>query len=295
MPQYIYNLFIFNPTVSQCAPGGSGFRRQLGSIRAIQDLLGSVLILTNGLVLLLSAAHCHRPHSDCHLLVYLDAGFSSVCVLVLFSTALPRLRRYGLLVLQATPLHLSVAQVRLRLAGVPGVLSVHELHVWQLSEALVVASLHVHCPAGLNAAQCADLMERITAVLNAFGIKHCTVQPEFIRSEAAARGGPACSLSCGQECVEKLCCSPQMEETSCPKTESPVCVQEEESCSPAPHSVDQIRDVVIENTYLWWLKGSSDAHFPQVDMWPWITKPVIRVCDLKIYTSSFPLMYGLLG
>ncbi|KTF86973.1 hypothetical protein cypCar_00030202 [Cyprinus carpio] len=225
--------------VSQCAPGRSGFRRQqLGFVAVIQDLLSSVLVLTSGLVLLLSAAHCHRPHSDCHLLVYLDAGFSAVCVLVLFSTALPRLRRYGLLVLQATPLHLSVAQVRLRLTRVPGVLSVHELHVWQLSEALLVASLHVHCPDGLNAAQCTDLMERITAALNAFGIKHCTVQPELIRSGAAA-----CSLRCGQECVEKLCCSP-------PETESPVCVQEEESCSPALHSVDQFRDVAIENTYL---------------------------------------------
>ncbi len=281
MPQYIYiyNLLIFNPAVSQCAPGGSGLsRQQLGSvISVVQDLLGSVLILTNGLVLLLSAAHCHRPHSDCHLLVYLDAGFSSVCVLVLFSTALPRLWRYGLLVLQATPLHLSVAQVRLRLAGVPGVLSLHELHVWQLSEALLVASLHVHCPAGMNAVQCADLMGRITAVLNAFGIKHCTVQPEFIQSEAAAHGGSACSLRCGQECVEKLCCSPRVEETSCPKTESPDCVQEEESCCPAPLRDDQIRDVVIENTYLWWLKASSDAQFPQVDTWPWTTKTVIRI------------------
>ncbi|XP_016097702.1 zinc/cadmium resistance protein [Sinocyclocheilus grahami] len=239
------------PTVSQCIPEGSGCRRQqLGSIGVIQHLLGSVLVLTNGLVLLLSAAHCHRPHSDCHLLVYLDAGFSAVCVLVLLSTALPKLQRYGLLVLQATPLHLSVAQVRLRLTEVPGVLSVHELHVWQLSDALMVASLHVHCPDGLNAAQCADLMGRTKAVLAAFGINHCTVQPEFIRSDAAAGGGSGrslCSLRCGQECVEKLCCSPQVDKTSCPKTESPACVQ---PCSPAPHSVDEHRDVVIENTYL---------------------------------------------
>uniref|UniRef100_A0A672RLC9 Zinc/cadmium resistance protein-like n=1 Tax=Sinocyclocheilus grahami TaxID=75366 RepID=A0A672RLC9_SINGR len=201
---------------------------QLGSIGVIQHLLGSVLVLTNGLVLLLSAAHCHRPHSDCHLLVYLDAGFSAVCVLVLLSTALPKLQRYGLLVLQATPLHLSVAQVRLRLTEVPGVLSVHELHVWQLSDALMVASLHVHCPDGLNAAQCADLMGRTKAVLAAFGINHCTVQPEFIRSDAAAGGGSGrslCSLRCGQECVEKLCCSPQVDKTSCPKTESPACVK----------------------------------------------------------------------
>uniref|UniRef100_A0A671K5U1 Cation efflux protein cytoplasmic domain-containing protein n=1 Tax=Sinocyclocheilus anshuiensis TaxID=1608454 RepID=A0A671K5U1_9TELE len=202
--------------------------QQLGSIGVIQHLLGSVLVLTNGLVLLLSAAHCHRPHSDCHLLVYLDAGFSAVCVLVLLCTALPKLRRYGLLVLQATPLHLSVAQVRLRLTEVPGVLSVHELHVWQLSDALMVASLHVHCPDGLNAAQCTDLMGRTKAVLAAFGINHCTVQPEFIRSDAAAGGGSGrslCSLRCGQECVEKLCCSPQVDKTSCPKTESPACVK----------------------------------------------------------------------
>uniref|UniRef100_A0A673GYR7 Uncharacterized protein n=1 Tax=Sinocyclocheilus rhinocerous TaxID=307959 RepID=A0A673GYR7_9TELE len=237
----MYNWFLFNPTVSQCIPEGSRRRRQqLGYIGVIQQhLLGSVLVLTNGLVLLLSAAHCHRPHSDCHLLVYLDAGFSAVCVLVLLCTALPKLRRYGLLVLQATPLHLSVAQVRLRLTEVPGVLSVHELHVWQLSDALMVASLHVHCPDGLNAAQCADLMGRTKAVLAAFGINHCTVQPEFIRSDAAAGGGSGrslCSLRCGQECVEKLCCSPQVDKTSCPKTESPACVQ---PCSPAPHIVLQ--------------------------------------------------------
>ncbi|XP_059363045.1 proton-coupled zinc antiporter SLC30A1-like [Carassius carassius] len=213
------------PTVSRCAHG------LMGSIAVVQDLLGSVLVLCNGLVLLLSAAHCHQPHSDCHLLVYLDAGLSSVCVLVLLSVALPRLWRCGLLVLQATLLHVSVAQVRRRITRVPGVLSVHELHVWQLSEALLVASLHVHCPAELNAAHCTDLMERITAALNAFGIKHCTVQPELSRSAAAT-----CSLRCGQECVDKLCCSPREEQ--------------EESCSPAPYSGDQITDVVIQSTYL---------------------------------------------
>ncbi|XP_050990688.1 uncharacterized protein LOC127180592 [Labeo rohita] len=243
-------------TDSQCVPKGSRFiLQQFGFISVIQDFLGSILILTNGLVLLLSEAHCHRPHSDCHLLVYLDSGFSTVCVLVLLSAALPKLRRYGLLVLQATPLHLSAGQVQLCISEVPGVLSVHELHVWQLSDTLMVASLHVHCSDGLNAAQYEDLMVKIKAALATFGINHCTVQPEFIRSDAATSGAPvsvwsACSLRCGQECAEKLCCSPQVDETNYPKTENPVCVQEEKSCSLAPHSVDVTRDVVIENTYL---------------------------------------------
>ncbi|RXN36232.1 SH3KBP1-binding 1 [Labeo rohita] len=200
------------------------------------------------------------------------------------------MRRYGLLVLQATPLHLSAGQVQLCISEVPGVLSVHELHVWQLSDTLMVASLHVHCSDGLNAAQYEDLMVKIKAALATFGINHCTVQPEFIRSDAATSGAPvsvwsACSLRCGQECAEKLCCSPQVDETNYPKTENPVCVQEEKSCSLAPHSVDVTRDVVIENTYLLLsgristLKDETGAIF--IDRDPSLFAPILNFLRTK--------------
>ncbi|XP_009292164.1 proton-coupled zinc antiporter SLC30A1 [Danio rerio] len=231
-------------TAPQCVSQVSIFREHhLGLLSIVQDLLCSVLVLSNGLVLLLSRAHCHRPHSDCHLLVYLDAVFSTVCVVFLLSAALPRLHRYGLLVLQAAPLHLSVRQVRLCLGQVPGVLSVHELHIWQLSDSLIIASLHVHCPAGMSAAECEELIANIKAVFYSFGVNHCTVQPEFLtpeKSEAApaeGSGRPGCSLRCGQECVEKLCCAPQVDEST--KTINPTCIREEKPCD---------RDVVIENT-----------------------------------------------
>lgn len=236
----------------------------------IQDLLGSALILVNGLVLLLIKPHCHRPHSDCHPLVYFDTGLSILVVLVLLATALPKLHRYGLLVLQATPLHLCINEVRDSLAGVPGVLSVHELHVWQLSDTFVVASVHVHCPKRLNEAECSDLMVKITRVLSTFGINHCTVQPEFLLSDMSddvvnsdVTGKivvSGCSLRCGQECAEKFCCSSRVERscllqhdsvTSFKKDLSIVCTQEQSFCSPAPSSVGNTGDdVIIENTYL---------------------------------------------
>lgn len=236
-------MLICNLPASQCVPQVSIFREHhLGLLSVIQDLLCSVLVLSNGLVLLLSRAHCHRPHSDCHLLVYLDAVFSTVCVVILLSVALPRLHRYGLLVLQAAPLHLSVRQVRLCLGQVPGVLSVHELHIWQLSDSLIIASLHVHCPAGMSAAECEELIANIKAVFYTFGVNHCTVQPEFLtpeKSDAAPAEGSGlsgCSLRCGQECVEKLCCAPQVDES---KKIHPTCIREEKPCD---------GDVVIENT-----------------------------------------------
>ncbi|XP_051953019.1 zinc transporter 10-like [Xyrauchen texanus] len=241
-------------------------------ISGTQELLGSVLILVNGLVFLLFEPQCHCPHSHCHPLVYLDAILSIVVVLVLLATVLPKLYRYGLLVLQATPLHLCVSQVRLSLAHIPGVLSVHELHVWQLSDACIVASVHVHCPGGLKAAECSDLMLKITGVLSTFGINHCTVQPELLTSDRSdsvvseqVPVKPVCSLRCGQECAEKLCCSPRVEKScslqkdgsTSPKKGSSDCRLEESSCclhgeslSPASSSVGMIRDIVIENTYL---------------------------------------------
>ncbi|XP_051579948.1 zinc transporter 10-like [Myxocyprinus asiaticus] len=233
-------------------------------ISVTKELLGSTLILIHCLVLLLFEPHCHCPHSHCHLLVYLGAISSIVVLLVLMATALPKLYCYGLLVLQGTPLHLCVNQVRLSLFHVQGVLSVHELHVWQLSDACMVASVHGHCQEGLKMAECSDLMVKLTGVLSNFGINHCTVQHEFLasdRSDAVTSEQvpvkPVCSLHCGQECVEKLCCSPQVDKScilqedgsTSSKKESSDCPQEEIS-SPASSSVGKIRDVVIENTYL---------------------------------------------
>ncbi|XP_057204332.1 proton-coupled zinc antiporter SLC30A1 [Triplophysa rosa] len=269
--EHVYSTFT-DPTIPSCdqaapPPVRSWFRRHF--ITVIQDLLCSALILVNGLVVLLMKPHCHRPHSDCHLLVYLDASFSTLVIVVFLAKALPKLYRYGLLVLQATPLHLCINEMRDSLTRVQGVLMVHELHVWQLSETYVVASVHVHCPEKLNAEECSDLMVKITGVLKAFGINHCTVQPEFLpsdRSYAANCGGDGptapvssgCSLRCGQECAEKLCCSSQMDKSCIVKANSStasenlrsICPLEESFSPPAPSSVGTTTDVIIENTYL---------------------------------------------
>ena len=60
--------------------------------------------------------------------------------------------------------------------NVEGVLSVHELHVWQLSENKLVASVHV------LASRNHDFMPiavKIRKVLHHLGIHSCTIQPEY--------------------------------------------------------------------------------------------------------------------
>lgn len=190
----------------------------------IQDLLTSVLGLINSLVMLLVGPHCLHSSGPCSLLVYLDPCLSVLAVITLMTIVTPQGRRFGLLLLQGIPPHICVSDLGQRIMSVPGVQAVHDLHIWQLTDSLTVASVHVHCHAGFPTHRCADLMSGVTKVLQSVGVSCCTVQPEFVAcsaSSAGSQGGAspvvedpslppvlACSLACGEACAGSMCCTP---------------------------------------------------------------------------------------
>uniref|UniRef100_A0A8D3ASJ0 Cation efflux protein cytoplasmic domain-containing protein n=1 Tax=Scophthalmus maximus TaxID=52904 RepID=A0A8D3ASJ0_SCOMX len=164
-----------------------------------QGLFTSLLALFNGLVMLRVDPQCLPGSEACGLLFYLDPGLSLLAVLMLIATATPQVHRYGLLLLQATPPHICVSDLEQRIAGVPGVETVHDLHVWQLTESFVVASVHVRCHARFPTHRCADLMLGVTKVLQSVGVRCCTVQPEF----APCSAGMCCPIL-KEECRSTL-------------------------------------------------------------------------------------------
>ena len=87
------------------------------------------------------------------------------------------------ILVQAAPKHLDVAVVRDRLAAVPGVCDVHDLHVWTLTSGMDVASAH------LSLEPAAELGTVLTIAREAlheeFAIDHATLQVE-----PAGAGGP---------------------------------------------------------------------------------------------------------
>ncbi|XP_023834475.1 proton-coupled zinc antiporter SLC30A1 [Salvelinus sp. IW2-2015] len=225
-------------------------------IALTQALLGSILALTNGLTLLLLGPDCMHGSGACGPFVYLDPGFSMVAVVVLLATALPQVCRYGWLLLQAVPPQVCVSDLGRRIASVPGVQAVHDLHVWQLTESCLVASVHVHCHAGFQIHRCGDLLSGVTKVLQSVGVSCCTVQPEFLLSTPTANGNLdnnntnptiihrempshlACSLACGKGCAGKMCCAP-LEEWST-----------EPLAPPAGETEEEPYVLIIENTFL---------------------------------------------
>ena len=85
-------------------------------------------------------------------------------------------RSTAFILLQGVPSTVSLEEVRDAILDVDGVLSVHELHIWQLSENKIVASVHV------NASRSHDFMSvasKIRRVLHLHGVHSSTIQPEY--------------------------------------------------------------------------------------------------------------------
>ena len=74
------------------------------------------------------------------------------------------------------PSSISLSEVRANIALVQGVDSVHELHVWQLSETRFIASAHIKVS---SARPYMDIVQDVKSVLHQCGIHSGTVQPEF--------------------------------------------------------------------------------------------------------------------
>ena len=81
------------------------------------------------------------------------------------------------ILMQGVPSHVSLDAVRDAIRDVDGVVSVHELHVWQLSESTVVASVHVLISPGVDYMECAT---GIREALHRHGIHSVTIQPEWV-------------------------------------------------------------------------------------------------------------------
>jgi cobalt-zinc-cadmium efflux system protein len=80
------------------------------------------------------------------------------------------------ILVQAAPEHLDITAVRDRLAAVPGVCDVHDLHVWTLTEGMDVASAHLKLDA---AAELGTVLTQAREALHEdFHIDHATLQVE---------------------------------------------------------------------------------------------------------------------
>lgn len=185
---------------------------------------------------------------------YADPAISLVITLIILGSAIPLCKAASRILLQAVPVGISVDDIKEDIEELPGIMSCHHLHVWQLSDAKVVASLHVQVEfdfKGEGSARYMLLARQVRRCLHEYGIHSSTIQPEFCldsehrhsllqhsdsegpsspKAKSGSKGvskaasmrseAETCLLDCGDECDEGTqCCAPSTAEADMHKEE----------------------------------------------------------------------------
>lgn len=168
---------------------------------------------------------------------YMDPLISLIITMIILASAIPLCKAASRILLQAVPAGISVDDIQADIEDLPGIVSCHHVHVWQLSDTKLVGSLHVQVEfdfKGEGSARYMELAQNIRRCLHEYGIHSSTIQPEFcldpehdhtdganedgssprqasrVPSKAnSVRDADPCLLECGDQCGPgKSCCSP---------------------------------------------------------------------------------------
>ncbi|KAK9576613.1 hypothetical protein V6Z92_009877 [Aspergillus fumigatus] len=169
---------------------------------------------------------------------YADPAVSMAIAIVILLSSLPLVRKSGTILLQSVPLGVDPEDVKHDLEAIPGVESVHELHIWRLNQEKALASVHLAVSDELIA-DFMDTAKIINECFHAYGIHSTTLQPEHVRpipsdtrsiqgqetagfivdggvkkrhvidpnSGASPETLSTCLISCGSTCEWYTCCS----------------------------------------------------------------------------------------
>lgn len=133
-------------------------------LEVIGDLLGSAGVIVAAVIIAVTGWQ------------YADPIVAVGVALLILPRTLTLARSAVRILVQAAPQHLDVAVVRDRLAAVPGVCDVHDLHVWTLTSGMEVASAHLRLE---PAAELGTVLATARDALHDdFAIEHATLQVE---------------------------------------------------------------------------------------------------------------------
>ena len=188
-------------------------------LHVMGDALGNVGVIASALFIWLTSYKWR---------FYADPAISLIITVIILASAIPLCRAASQILLQAAPTDMSVDEIKADIEALPNIISAHHLHVWQLSNTRLIASLHVRVDCdvrGSGSAQYMHLATQIRKCLHAYGIHSSTIQPEFClpyqdgspkpgsgttaadsSSQVNPRADRSCLLACDDDCGDNQCC-----------------------------------------------------------------------------------------
>jgi cobalt-zinc-cadmium efflux system protein len=144
--------------------GGGGLNVRSALLHVLGDALGSVAAMVAGVIVLTTGWRLADPLASLGIALLLGLGVWHL------------LREATSVIMESAPAHLDTLALEAAIRAMPGVASVHDLHVWSITAGAPMLTAHVvltHGAHGTDVARgvCEMLRER-------FDVDHATIQPE---------------------------------------------------------------------------------------------------------------------
>ncbi|KAF3916276.1 hypothetical protein ABW21_db0202152 [Orbilia brochopaga] len=189
----------------------------LGMMGVLLHVIGDAI--NNVGVIVVAIATWKAPN---HAKYYADPAVSMFIALMIFLSAIPLVKKTGIILLDTVPNGIDPQDVRYDLEQVPGVVSVHELHIRRMNQRKTIASAHVVVSSRVME-NFVELAKVLNECFHAYGIHSATLQPELAdesmdgadadsvtSTQGLRRRQPSnrsvCKINCGTTTCEALTC-----------------------------------------------------------------------------------------
>ncbi|XP_035301551.1 zinc transporter 10 isoform X2 [Cricetulus griseus] len=175
-------------------------------LHVMGDALGSVIVVVTAIIFYV---HPLRREDPCNWQCYIDPSLTVVMVIIILSSAFPLIKETAVILLQMVPKGVDMEELMSKLSSVPGISSVHEVHIWELISGKTIATLHIQYQKDTGYQ---DASRKIREIFHHAGIHNVTIQFEAVDLKEALEQKDfllTCSAPCiSQSCTKKLCCPP---------------------------------------------------------------------------------------
>lgn len=175
--------------------GGEDFNIKALFLHFLGDALSSLFVLATSLLIYFF------PPSQNRWVLYIDPAASIIVVVIILWTTIPLVRTVSRILLQSSSDSLDVERINAKLEEIPGVVSVHDLHIWELVDGMAIGSLHVDCS---DPSEFEAISSKMKKIFHKNGIHCVTIQPEFVESHGDRK--QVCVDMCVEDCLAEWCC-----------------------------------------------------------------------------------------
>ncbi|KOC69260.1 Zinc transporter 10 [Habropoda laboriosa] len=181
---------------SQTRRSPLGIPKSQGFRETCRDALGCVFVILVSILVYFT---------DSDVAKFIDPFFAIISAISLFALSYSYMKESGLILLQTIPNHINIDSLKRELLeAFPGIVNVHDLHVWQLTGQKIISTVHIIF---LDPMVYASITDQVTAFFIEMGITQVTIQPEFHKMKPNMEKA-GCLIRChGEHCSSSQCCS----------------------------------------------------------------------------------------